>query len=237
MKLKELESHLSNVENFSNAKEYLEQYMTTPHLAARMIYTAQTQYDDIESRSLIDLGIGTGMLSIASCLLNADHVFGFDCDLDALGLCQLNIKEFELESSIDLIQADLRRMSLPIDLNRIKTDTVIMNPPFGTKPFSTSTENQDELCLSGIDMHFLNYARQLAQHSIYSLHKTSTRDHIYKKAKDWNMKIDVLAVLQFDIPKLEKKRPNRKISTASNAPLKSIEVDFIRFEIKDNADD
>jgi hypothetical protein len=32
MKLKELESHLSNVENFSNAKEYLEQYMTTPHL-------------------------------------------------------------------------------------------------------------------------------------------------------------------------------------------------------------
>jgi len=32
MKLKELESHLSNVENFSDAKEYLEQYMTTPHL-------------------------------------------------------------------------------------------------------------------------------------------------------------------------------------------------------------
>jgi hypothetical protein len=32
MKLKELESHLSNVENFTDAKEYLEQYMTTPHL-------------------------------------------------------------------------------------------------------------------------------------------------------------------------------------------------------------
>lgn len=202
-----------------------------------MIYTAQTQYDDIENCLLIDLGIGTGMLSIASCLLNADHVFGFDCDDDALKLCQSNINEFELESNIDLIQADLRRKSLPVDLNRIKADTVIMNPPFGTKPFATSAEEQDELCLNGIDMHFLKYARQLAQHSIYSLHKTSTRDHIYKKAKEWKMKMDVLAVLQFDIPKLEKKRPNRKTSTASNAPLKSIEVDFIRFEIKDDSDD
>jgi len=201
-----------------------------------MIYTAQTQYDDIENNLLIDLGIGTGMLSIASCLLNVDHIFGFDCDPDALTLCQSNIKEFELESNIDLIQADLRRFRLPVNLDRIKADTVIMNPPFGTRPFSTSAEDSDELCLSGIDMHFLQHAKQLARHSIYSLHKTSTRDHIYKKAKDWNMKMDVLAVLQFDIPKLEKKRPNRKTSTASQVPLKSIEVDFIRFEIKDNID-
>jgi hypothetical protein len=49
--------------------------------------------------------------------------------------------------------------------------------------------------------------------------------------------MDLLSVLQFDIQKLEKKRPNRKTSTANNAPLKSIEVDFIRFEIKDNIDD
>ena len=202
-----------------------------------MIYTAQTQYDDIENQSLIDLGIGTGMLSIASCLLGAEHIFGFDCDPDALTLCQANIKEFELDSQIDLIQTDLRRIRLPIDSNRILADTIIMNPPFGTKPFSTSKEEQEEFCTTGIDMHFLQHARNLARHSIYSLHKTSTREHISKKAKDWNMKMDVLAVLQFDIPKLEKKRMNRKTSTASNAPLKPIEVDFIRFEIKETDDD
>ncbi|UJR28872.1 hypothetical protein I4U23_010094 [Adineta vaga] len=233
MKLKELESHLSNVTNFANAKEHLEQYMTTPHLAARMIYTAQTQYEDIESNHLIDLGIGTGMLSIASCLLNAEHIFGFDCDPDALKLCQSNIEEFELESTIDLIQTDLRRIRLPVDLHRIQADTIIMNPPFGTKTFSISSTEQDEFCSIGIDMHFLHHASRLARHSIYSLHKTSTRDHIYKKANDWNMKMDVLAVLQFDIPKLEKKRSNRPNSTATNAPLKAIEVDLIRFEIKD----
>lgn len=202
-----------------------------------MIYTAQTQYEDIENHSLIDLGIGTGMLSIGSCLLDAEHVFGFDCDPDALQLCQTNIKEFELDSQIDLIQADLRRIRLPIDSKRILADTIIMNPPFGTKPFSTAKDQQDEFCTTGIDMHFLQHARHLARYSIYSLHKTSTREHILKKAKDWNMKMDVLAVLQFDIAKLEKKRTNRKSATASNAPLKSIEVDFIRFEIKDTDDD
>jgi len=36
MKLKELESHLGNVENFTDAKEYLEQYMTTPHLGNKL---------------------------------------------------------------------------------------------------------------------------------------------------------------------------------------------------------
>ena len=199
-----------------------------------MIYTAQSQYDDIENRLLIDLGIGTGMLSIGSCLLNTDYIFGFDCDHDALELCQLNIKNFQLETNIDLIQMDLRRINLPINLNRIKADTVIMNPPFGTKFFSNSFDNQTELCSIGIDMQFLQYAKQLTRHSIYSLHKTSTREHIYKKAHDWNMKMEVLAILQFDIPKLEKKQSNRKRSTANNASLKSIDVDFIRFEIKDD---
>lgn len=204
-----------------------------------MIYTAQTHYDEIENHSLIDLGIGTGMLSIASCLFGAEHIFGFDCDPDALQLCQANVKEFEFEfhSKIDLIQTDLRRVRLPIDFNRIRADTVIMNPPFGTKPFSTSKEDEDEFCSTGIDMHFLQHARHLARHSIYSLHKSSTREHILKKAKDWNMKMDVLAVMQFDISKLEKKRFDRKTSTASNAPLKAIEVDLIRFEIKETDND
>lgn len=202
-----------------------------------MIYTAQTQYEDIESCSLIDLGIGTGMLSISSCLLGADHVFGFDYDPEALEICQRNIEEFEVESNIDLVRADLRRVCLPVDRSRIRAETIVMNPPFGTKPFATTKGQEDEFCSTGIDMHFLHHASQLATHSIYSLHKTSTRDHIFKKAKDWNMKMDVLAVLQFEIPKLEKKRTNRKTSTASGVPLKPIEVDLIRFEINENVDE
>lgn len=45
----------------------------------------------------------------------------------------------------------------------LKFDTVLMNPPFGTK------QN------NGIDMNFLRIALKLAKQSVYSLHKTSTR--------------------------------------------------------------
>ncbi|KAJ0016473.1 hypothetical protein Pint_09937 [Pistacia integerrima] len=39
MKLKQLESPLGDLEQFSNPKVELEQYPTGPHVAARMLYT------------------------------------------------------------------------------------------------------------------------------------------------------------------------------------------------------
>jgi predicted RNA methylase len=55
---------------------------------------------------------------------------------------------------------------------RLRADTVIMNPPFGTKR-------------KGADMEFLRAAFSLASRSVYSLHKSSTRDHILKVAQRW----------------------------------------------------
>ena len=45
MKLKELESYLSQCEPFTKPKVELEQYPTTSHIASRMLYAAQ---DDIK---------------------------------------------------------------------------------------------------------------------------------------------------------------------------------------------
>ena len=55
MKLKHLESALQEVTlcsqlNPGSARIELEQYSTSPHLAARMVYTAHMEYDDIEDR-------------------------------------------------------------------------------------------------------------------------------------------------------------------------------------------
>lgn len=91
MKLKELESILQDCEVFGmNFKKYIkkhrkknwlsiqdepkiqfEQYPTTPHLAARMLYTADTVYNDIEDKSIGDFGSGCGILSIAANILGA----------------------------------------------------------------------------------------------------------------------------------------------------------------------
>lgn len=55
---------------------------------------------------------------------------GFDIDDDALKIFRRNAEEFEI-SNVDLVQCDL--CSLEAEAFANKFDTVIMNPPFGTK--------------------------------------------------------------------------------------------------------
>lgn len=54
---------------------------------------------------------------------------GFDIDEDALEIFNKNVEEFEL-TNVDMIQCDV--YSLSSRMSKL-FDTVIMNPPFGTK--------------------------------------------------------------------------------------------------------
>ena len=82
------------------------------------------------------------------------------------------ILDFEIDN-IDIINADISNIG---DEWKDKFDTVIMNPPFGTK------HNK------GLDMVFLQTAIMMARRAVYSLHKTSTREHILKKSEDWGVR-------------------------------------------------
>jgi predicted RNA methylase len=79
MKLKQLESALSSVKPFSKPNIVLEQYATPPSLAARMLYTAESVYGDLDSKFVADLGCGCGMLTFGSIMLGAT-VTSFDID-------------------------------------------------------------------------------------------------------------------------------------------------------------
>ncbi|TNN03032.1 hypothetical protein fugu_000061 [Takifugu bimaculatus] len=205
MKLKELESCLQQVDVFEEPKILFEQYPTSPHIAACMLYTIQSTFDDIKGKVVADLGCGCGVLSIGAAILGAGFCVGFDIDDDALEIFRSNAEEFEI-SNVDLVQSDL--CSLQPEAYAHKFDTVIMNPPFGTK------HNQ------GMDMKFLRTALTMAQTSVYSLHKTSTREHIQKKANDWGVKMEVIAELRYDLPASYKFHKKKSVD---------IEVDFIRF--------
>lgn len=61
-----------------------------------------------------------------SCSLSV----GFDIDSDALDIFRRNADEFEI-SNLDMIQCDLCCFNAEVYAR--KFDTVIMNPPFGTK--------------------------------------------------------------------------------------------------------
>merc|ERR1719220_2651268 len=158
---------------------------------------------DISSRTVLDLGCGTGCLSIAAVMLEAAQVHAIDLDPSALEIFQQNITEFELnenpeikiylgqvdsEGAVTKVQADTEGSneqeaadeeidSVPSvslsefgNLKEVEVETVLMNPPFGTKN-------------KGIDVAFLKAALSFQPNAIYSLHKSSTRDFLVKKLK------------------------------------------------------
>lgn len=211
MKLKELEGCLQQVDGFENPKIKLEQYVTSPHIAAHMIYTMDQTFDDICNKMVADFGCGCGMLSVGCGLLESSQTFGFDIDGDALEVAAENIEEFELTSNTQLLQCDVlsNKQLFSYLSSRKMIDTVVMNPPFGTK------NNK------GIDMFFLQQAVNVAQDVVYSLHKTSTRDYVIKKAEEWNCNVEVVAELKYDLPKTYRFHKKQSLD---------VYVDFVRCE-------
>ncbi|KAG7617715.1 putative methyltransferase small domain, S-adenosyl-L-methionine-dependent methyltransferase [Arabidopsis thaliana] len=208
MKLKQLEGLLGDLEQFSNPKVEFEQYPTGPHIASRMLFTAENSYGDITDKVVADFGCGCGTLSAAAALLDAASVIGFDIDPESLETATLNAEELEVE--IDFVQCDITKL----ELKGLIVDTVVMNPPFGTRK-------------KGADMEFLSAAMKVASKAVYSLHKTSTREHIKRAAlRDFNVKsAEVICELRYDLPKLYKFHKRKEVDIA---------VDLWRFEPRQN---
>lgn len=133
---------------------------------------------------------------------------GVDIDEDVLEQCRINTKELEIDDyDIELIHADV--LTLPM-IMRERYDTVVLNPPFGTKNNA------------GIDLAFLQSALTMSTGVVYSMHKTSTRDHILRKSKEsWKVDAQVIAQMKFEI--LHQFRFHKKERVY-------IDVDLIRFE-------
>ncbi|XP_047338658.1 rRNA N6-adenosine-methyltransferase METTL5 isoform X2 [Impatiens glandulifera] len=157
MKLKQLEGLLGTLQQFSCPKIELEQYPTGPHISSRMIYMAENSFGDISNKVVADFGCGCGTLGLAAGLLDAEHVIGFDVDTDSLEIATANAEDLELD--MDFVQCDVKNLVLRGQI----IDTVIMNPPFGTRK-------------KGADMDFLKMALKVASGAVYSLHKTTTRE-------------------------------------------------------------
>ncbi|XP_073033940.1 uncharacterized protein [Primulina eburnea] len=60
MKLKQLESYLGSLQQFVNPKIELDQYPTGPHIASRLLYTADNSFGDVNDKVVADFGCGCG---------------------------------------------------------------------------------------------------------------------------------------------------------------------------------
>ena len=205
MKLRHLESALSQVDPFDSPKIELEQIPTSALIASRMIFTAANTYEDIAGCAVGDFGCGPGILSIGSALMGSAYNIGVDIDPEALETAWVNIRKLEVNDTVDLVQANLEQLDIRSDF-----DTIVMNPPFGTRK-------------AGIDTLFLKKALNCAN-VVYSLHKTSTREHFIKFAQNNGLNIEVIAELRYDIPKTFKYHKEKS---------KDVFVDLYRFTHKD----
>lgn len=200
IKLKQLEQFLQTVDDFTTPNVRFEQYQTPSHIASQALYAIQTKYADLEGRQVLDLGCGPGMLSIGAALLGADFVLGVEIDQNATEDFRTNCEEFDLHN-VECLQANV--LHLPALWNdKPLFDTVLLNPPFGTK------QN------SGIDVAFLKVAITLARGSVYAMHKSVTREYIKKKARDWKVQSSLIAELRYNLSQTYKFHKRTSVDVA-----------------------
>ena len=168
MKQKKLEMLLQKVPAFEYPSPNLEQYITPANIAADILFNAYS-FGDIENKTVLDLGCGTGIFSVGASLIGAKKVIAVDIDKNAVSIAKNYAQENKL---------DIEFLVQNIDDVKVKCDTVIMNPPFGAQK---SNEKADR--------NFIEKAFEISS-IIYSLHLSKTIPFMIKIVKALNGKIN-----------------------------------------------
>jgi putative methylase len=175
---RQLEIQIGKLKILQTPKLGLEQYPVSPEVAAELLFMAGFEHRDLQC-DIIDLGTGTGRLAIGSALMGSLKVVGVDIDQRAIALARENAMATGVQ--VEWVVSDINEV-----VGRY--DTVIMNPPYGTRT-------------PHLDVRFLERAFELAPVS-YSVHKSSTRKFLESFIAKRNRRVDGLRSMTLEIPNL-----------------------------------
>ncbi|MCK4415675.1 MAG: methyltransferase [Thermoplasmatales archaeon] len=177
MKQKKLEMLLQKVPSFEYPSPNLEQYITPANIAADILFKAYS-FGDIENKTVLDLGCGTGIFSFGAKLVNAKEVVGIDIDEESIKIAKSYSEK--INEDIEFITKDVKDVD-------IKCDTVITNPPFGAQKSNR-----------GADRVFIEKGFEISK-VIYSLHLSKTIPFIEKLVSSLNGEISYKKTYLFPI--------------------------------------
>jgi len=180
-----LAQQLGVVAGFADPRADLEQYRTPPELAAHLVHRADLE-GDVQDRTVVDLGCGTGMLALAAALRGPETVVGVDIDPEPLATARTNERKVGSTTSVSWVRADATRAPL---CPPVSETTVVMNPPFGAQ---SGNEHADR--------RFLATAAEIASVS-YSLHNADSGDFVESFAADNGGAVTHGFAAEFDLPR------------------------------------
>ncbi|WP_225334137.1 METTL5 family protein [Halomicrobium urmianum] len=180
-----LAQQLGVVAGFDDPKAPLEQYRTPPELAAHLIHLADLR-GDLEGRTVVDLGCGTGMLALGAALRGPERVVGLDLDPDPLRTARDNERKVASSTSVSWVRGDAEQA--PLSTDPAET-TVVMNPPFGAQ---SGNEHADRA--------FLATTADLAGVS-YSIHNAGSREFVESFAGDEGGEVTDSYAAEFELPR------------------------------------
>ena len=183
-KKRALAQQLGVVAGFDNPQASLEQYRTPPDLAAHLVHTADLQ-GDIQGRTVVDLGCGTGMLALGAALRGPETVVGLDVDPAPLSTARENERKIGSQTSVSWLRADAAQAPLCPP----EETTVVMNPPFGAQ---SGNEHADR--------GFLETAASVADVS-HSIHNEGSQSFVESFAADNGGEVTHAYQTGFELPR------------------------------------
>ena len=175
----------------------LEQYATEGDLAAFWLL-AIDQLDNLENRTVVDLGSGNGILGLGTVFLGAKRVILVEADEQACLISKQNTEKMNqrFSAQIETIHAKIGSQELDIPT---QTDIVVMNPPWGFQ-----TEKADR--------PLLELAFSLDATAIYILHSSKAK-HVTAMAKDFGYEGEIVFETDFRLPPTYSHHSKKKSTT------------------------
>ena len=191
MRRSELVRRLARVGPPTAPRADLEQVVAPPEAAAELLFTALAA-GDLDGRSVLDLGSGTGRLAIGAALLGARPVVGVETDARGVSASRSAAAAESVE--VEFVTGDVSEWTRPADV-------VVMNPPFGAQR-------------AHADRPFWDAAYRLAGRAVYAFALADSRTFIARRAVAAGAHVLLTRPVAWELPRTFPHHTRRRVAIA-----------------------